>query len=84
MPQVDPSTSNCGLAMGRPNGLFASLRDFQGPWMSPYEEGSRVKAVREEGSVLEIDSPAFIWIVQEARGKIAQECGERLVAGDSV
>jgi hypothetical protein len=46
-----------------------------------HEKGRRVEAMREEGAVLEIDSPAFVGIVEDAWGKIAQDFGERLVAG---
>jgi hypothetical protein len=31
-----------------------------------YEKGRRVEAMREEGAILEIDSPAFVGIVEDA------------------
>lgn len=46
-----------------------------------HEKGRRVEAMREEGARAEIDSPAFVGIVEDTRGKIAHEFGERLVAG---
>jgi hypothetical protein len=45
------------------------------------EKGRGVKGVREEGSVLEVDSTAFVGVFEDAGGEIAEESGERLVAG---
>jgi hypothetical protein len=61
MLQVDPSASNCGSAMGRPNGLFASRREVQRLVdVTVHEKGRSVEAMREEGVILEIDFSAFV------------------------